>query len=480
MVIASFGDEGFGLWKIIESVMFYVVFLEPCIRGGLSRFLALSIGRKDKTEASRVLATSAVVLLPIVITVSTSVFLLAPVIAQSFKPDNASLAADATRALQILAIASIASSIGGFAAATLQSMRRFDLVNAVGVPILWANLVASLIVLRFGGGLADFALVALIQSLVTSLIYIIFAIQDLFATNAIEPRSLRPKWNKELARFLSNSAVAKLGDLLRDNSTTLLLGWFVSLEAAAAFAAIDALRRIAMQGMVALADTSAPRLAHTLGDESALQQMLSPMLPIMGALSALISVGMAVFGTDFLRIWLGEIVAGQEVGVIVVMLSASMFMDGLRMVIQRSLRVRNNVGIITVNSILEGLLVIGLGACLATEYGMVGVVAVRIGVSITYATILLPLLFAPKAGVSRWEYWLKGVTRPLLVSAVPAMASVIVLRIVEPDNWGTFMIAVIPGGFLLLIALGLFGLGSKDRDAVWSRLGIRKRGGFSS
>ena len=455
--------------------MFYVAFLEPCLRGTLSRFFAYNIGRGDKAEASRVLATSAILLLPLMLIASALAFVFAPQVIESLRPDSQELGLDGTRALRILALGSCVAAVSGFASALLQSMRRFDLANVVGIPVLWIGLAVTLVVLKSGGGLAALALVSLVQSFVTLLINIVLSIRLIRESDVIDRRFLVPVWNPDFVRFVSNSAVARIGDLLRSNSTTLLVGWFVSLEAAALFAAIDSLRKIAFQGLVALVDTSAPRLAHSLEDEPALRTMLSSMLRMMGVISALVGVGVAIFGPDFLRIWLGEIVSSPQMPTIVFWMSAAMFMDGLRMVIQRSLRVRNRVGIIAIASILEGLVVLGLGSLLGEYYGLMGVVAARVFVSITYAAVVLPLLFAPLAGVSRREYWMRGMTRPLLVSIPPAMVCVLVLQVVKPESWGTFLLVLIPGGALLLVCTGSFGLDRGDKEAVRARLGFAPR-----
>lgn len=472
VLIASFGDEGFGLWKFIETVMIYVAFLEPCVRGALSRFLAVSVGQADRKTAARVLASSVLILFPIIVAMIVVVMAFAPWIIERSQPGDPGLARSGVLALRLLAVGAMFASIAGYATAMLQSLRRFDLANAVGVPMMWCGLGAGLLVLWFGGGLVEMALVGLLQSVISAVLSSILAVRLCIVESVIDRASLRPAWIGDLAGFSAKSAVARLGDLFRTDSTMLLLGVLVSLEVAAMFAAVDTLRRIAVQLMVSLADTSSPRLATVVTDEAELRRRLDSMLKIMGAISVTVAGGLALFGTDFLRLWLGDITRDPLVPYIVFLLACSMFSDGPRMVIQRSLRVRNRVGLVATGSLVEGIAVLLLGAILAPRYHALGVVLSRVVVSVTFALVALPMLFGSVAGVSRSEFWLHGVLRPLAAFALPGILCAWLLSAVRPEDWGEFMLVAAAGGLATIASVAMFGFEAEMRREVLNRFGL--------
>ena len=260
ILLEDLGESTFGLWKFIQSVMLYVLVCEPAIRGAMGRFLAEAIGRDDRRDASRVVATATIILIPLVGIFAVVAAIVAPSIVGATIESTDPLYQEGVTALRVICIAAFVTTGAGVFGAILHAMKRFDLANVVLIPTQWLKLAVFILILFNDGGIVDLAWASLVLGGVTFILMATFVVWLLRGRSVLSRKDLRFARIPGFGRFLTFSAIAKCGDVLRIQTTMILIS-MASLKAAAIYGLVETIAKIGGMALVGFADTASPRLA---------------------------------------------------------------------------------------------------------------------------------------------------------------------------------------------------------------------------
>lgn len=469
ILFRELGESGYGMWKFIQSIMFYVVVCEPALRGAMARFLAEAVGRKDISDASRVVGTSVAILVPLIALSALVAAILAPYIVNTTIKESDPLFLESVTTLRLIAMASFVSIGGAIIGAILHAMRRIDLANVLAIPLLWLKLIVFITVLFKGGGLVDLAWASLVLSLITLVISAVFLWLVLKEKAILSRAQLRPGRIPGFGRFVVFSSLAKIGDVLRIQSTLIVIASMASLEAAAIYGLVETISKLGGQALVGFADTASPRLARVASRTDEMRPMIGSLGTMLGAMSAAIAFGLLLLGVPFIRLWTNPV---DEAGILepmVQLVSITVMIGAARMVVGRSLRAQNRVGYIAGGQMVEGVCVAGLSVLLAFNIGVLGPIVARILVSGAYLLVGVPLFFRRAALVELRDYYVGCYLRPLVSAALGAIPLAIAVTYIQLDSWLALIGIGAPGVAIMAFVIYFVGIDRVKRMEIRTR-----------
>jgi len=468
ILLRDLGESGFGLWKFIQSVMFYVLVCEPALRGAMARFLAAAIGRDDRSDASRVVATGTAILVPIVGVFALAAVIAAPAIVGSTISSTDPLYQEGVTTLRVVSVGALITTGAGVLGAILHAMKRVDLANVVLIPGQWLKLLVFILILFNGGGIVELAWATLGLASVT------LVLTGVLVTWTIKGRRLLSRKDLAIARipgfgrFVVYSGLAKSGDVLRVQTTMILIS-MASLKAAAIYGLVETIAKIGGMAIVGFADTASPRLAMVSSRPNELRPMISALGAVLGLLNATVALGLILLGTQFIRLWAApEDTMGLLEDLVLLMGVVTMISAG-RMMIGRSLRAQNRVEYIAYGQIIEGVSCVILAIVLFTYMGVLGPIVARIVVTGVYLLLAAPWFMRRVALIGVRAYYWGCYARPLLAAAIGAIPLAVVVSLIAVDTWLLFVFLGLPGMAMIIATAFFLGLGSEHRAEVMLR-----------
>ena len=159
-IVHSLGDESYGIWVLLGSIVGYLGLLDLGVRGAVTRYIAKFHAQESHLEATRV-ASSALVVFVLVGFVAIAVAgVLAIVIDRVFQipPELVAVA----RVVLILGGVNMAiSMISGVYGGVVAGLQRFDIANLFEIAIGVVRVILVVLALKTGYGLIALALIQL-------------------------------------------------------------------------------------------------------------------------------------------------------------------------------------------------------------------------------------------------------------------------------------------------------------------------------
>jgi O-antigen/teichoic acid export membrane protein len=152
-LVGALGAERFGLLSFVWIVFGTFAVLDFGTGRATTKYVAELLASERPEAIPALFWTASAINLAVGVTCALALFLAAPWLSAHVVKVPVALAGAATIALRITALALPWIVLGGVFRSTLEGLQRFDLSNAVQLPISALNYVAPLIVARAGGTL---------------------------------------------------------------------------------------------------------------------------------------------------------------------------------------------------------------------------------------------------------------------------------------------------------------------------------------
>ncbi len=477
MIDRRLGQEALGVWDFSWSIVAYFILVQGGVVSSINRYVAKyrAIGDVDgvNRSVSTVTAILAVMTLFVFALTASSALLLPNL----FGDRLGAYQSDAQWAVFWLGLSLgfqlLLSGYGG----VVTGCHRWDLHNAIHAGSHVVTVSGMIIIMVFGGGLPALALMNLVGDLSGRIV------RGIVAHRVCPGLKVRPSlvsWAqaREMLRFGGKSFVPHLGNLLLNQTTSVMVLAYLGPAAMAVFARPRALIRHVNTLVSKFAFVLTPTVSslQATSQRTEVRELLVSSVRWAGYLTMPMVLGLAMLGHPLLRVWMGETYADQGAIVLVVFAFgylAVIIQTTTRSVLQGlDLHGRPGLADLVASVLALGFTVVALGPL---EGGLVGV-ALAVSVPLTIANgIYVPYFACRQLGVPIRRYITDTMVGPTLCGIPFAMTLAAASALFGSDPLAHLLAGGLGGGVVLAVLYWLFVLPTSFKRRVIERLGLASR-----
>ena len=468
-VIRRLGDENFGLWALTLSLVEYYWLLDFGLRSAAVKYSAHynAIGAPEKVnELVNTALFYSCLLAPVLI---AGTVLLTPHLEAWFHVQNQLF----PKLVTIVVVTWILGSVFNIYISCLEGFQRFDLTSQVGVVTTAVRSFGTAALLLAGYGILHIALMSLAaQTLQYTLSF--FAFRRVFPEARFSRRFVKFSMLRQMLAYGSHSVIASLAQRTLNQSTPLLIGYFLPTRFVGYYAASTRVLEYTGEaiGRVGMVSNSNAAELVAQGRHEDLLRLSTETNRYSLAIYLPLTIFLAVYGPALLAVWIKPEFAAHSSGVLLAMLA------GVTIA---------NAGQYNSGSILFGmgrhqgyaralLIEAALGVCallfVIPRFGIVGAAWVNSGLMLLNRGLFSAWLLSAELKTS-YAGFLARVYQPLIVAA-PVGAALYAIRTVMPGkNWKELICAGAITCFLYFPLMFRFCLRPDHQSAVLNA--VKKR-----
>jgi O-antigen/teichoic acid export membrane protein len=464
LMIHHLGPVDFGVWVLASSVLDYYGLLDLGMRSAMFRYVALFRGgtlrdEVDGTFSSALLLATGTSVLICVLSVAVACLL----------PRFISLHSTSPRLLSwLLLLLGISVAVmfpTRMLATYISAHQRWDLYNAAGIANTVTRGVVIVVVLKLGYGILAIAIATVVVAFLSLGQHIVFLlIAD--PRVHVKVRLITIGRIRELFSFSVRSLLVSLGDYLRFYSDSAVIASVLGVGLVTPFNVATRLIECFRSVVIAAGGPVLGAMTELDGGHhhEELREMLLRSTRLLALLSILGGVLLLVDGRSLLRIWVGkEFVSAYPV---LAVLTVGYIINLAQHPTLLVVIAKGRHGPLGWWSIAEGVANIVLSIVWGMSYGLLGVAMGTIVPMLVVKIIIQPWYALKAAEMSAWEYFSKGLGRPLLVGL---LFIVVAGRIsIGAETTAPLFVATVGLQVVIFLACAwLFGLTRAERQWLW-------------
>jgi O-antigen/teichoic acid export membrane protein len=409
-IISNLGKEGYGIWVLVLSVVGYYGLLDMGLPSATLRYIARYAGQKDNVSVNKIVNTSLFIFILMGAFVIIVSILLGVPLTKFFK-----VAEDRSNSFtHMVWLVGIAAGLGfprRLFDAILMAHEQFVICNILGVLLVITRALAMFSVLYLGYGIEAIGWVELSLE-IFNIALKLFACVKITKGISFYLSGANKKTAWELFGFASLTFIALLGDTLRWNIDTLVIGRFLNLEAVGVYGVASILVRLLIRISSATSVSTYPRLSSLASGN--LDTFRKKYLQY-SQLTSLVVVGTALeiilLSKDMISLWVGT---GFTKSIpVVIILTIALSFDYMTIVAVNGLKALNRQVIFAAQTIIEGGVNLLLSILLVKNLGLIGV-ALGTAIPMLFTKILIQPVYSSRIIGVRWiEYFLETIVKPL-------------------------------------------------------------------
>lgn len=389
-LIKTLGNELYGLWIVIASVVGSYYLLDFGLVQGVTRFVARAIQADDTEDANQTINTALV----IYAILGCLIFIISVLIAGLFV-DHFVDAQEKVSLVQILLIIAGLSIGLEFPAkafpGVISAYMRYDIISVVRLIKTCIDALLIYLLLSNGYGLIAMAISTFFTSLTSTLMFVIVS-KKLFLDLKIERQYVNKDIFKSLFKFSKWVFIVDLSNMLREKMDIWLIAFLMSSSVLTVYYVAVRLIDFSLQFLSQATGITAPLFMqhYTSGDQAKLNKAVIAFLKINFLLSSIFIAGFYVVGDSFIRLWMGDTFQWQETWSCLLVLAIGRFCIYLMAPLQSFLMTINRHSITAGLALVETFAVGSLLWLLIPIYGINGA-----AIAVTFPAILLKLFILP-------------------------------------------------------------------------------------
>jgi O-antigen/teichoic acid export membrane protein len=433
-LVHALGDRWYGFWALAGTIVGYYAAIDLGLTPAVHRFLAMSYGRGDRDETSRVFSTALVlcIIACVVVLILTAVTWLAI----GWFADPADLST--LRWLVVLLGTNFAIGFplvmyNGVLAANL----RYDISSYLQFARLIGRTIIVVAVITREPSVVALAVITLFTDLATNVATVVYA-SRLWPWLRVSPSLFERHRVREFYSYGVYSFLVRVGDLVRFGLDNVIVAKFLGVASVThysiAIRLTDSFQEMFSQGLSVLA----PVFSRYHGTENrpALLSGVRQAARLTAALSATFAGAMIIFGKAFIQRWMGSAYLDAYWPMVVLVIGA--FLNILQLPSLAYFYATARHRYYAALNGAEAAVNLVLSLILAPRFGMLGV---AIGTAVPTAIIKLwyqPRYLCAHLGISIDAYWRELTPTVLTSLALQAPIAVIVWRIAPTEYWQMF------------------------------------------
>lgn len=472
LLLSSIGQEEYGLYQLIGSVVSYIVSINGILAAGVGRFYCMYKSNDDRVNMENTLAIArraywvmSVVTMAVMVGIAVA---FRSVYQASFSPaqiDECSLM------LVVLGINCVVTMNNAINVSVITANERFLFLKGSQTVALILQPVLVLLLTRLFPSALAVTCVVLAMNVLCALV------QRFYAANVLKVRYTYHGWNKDLARgllgFSATIVLVTLADQIFWKTDQLIIGYFFGAAPVAVYAVGSQIYTAYMTVGTAVSSVFFPRVSelyHHDHDMGAISALFIKVGRISLMLCLAILGGFAILGADFMVLWAGE--GFFEAYVVALVIMAPFTIDLIQNLGLTIMQVMNRYQFRGIVYLSIALLNVALTVALLQVCGLIGAAASTAIAMFVGNGLIMNWYYKVKIGLDVRSFWksMMGIVVPELVYFSLFGAAYWLLPIVH-DSWLTFILAgaVFVVGYLLV--LRMFVMNEYEKSLIGSVLG---------
>lgn len=468
-IVHRLGQDVYGTWALLGSLVGYLGLLDFGVRGAVMRFIAQAHAKGDHLESGR-FASAGMFLF----SVSSAVAVAGGVIIALALPHLFSIGPELLGIAQLAVILSAGTIalafINGVFAGIVTGRQRFDLRNAVELAVEVGRVVAVIVALRAGHGLVALAAIQFACGLAR--------LAGSYVTSRVlypELRLTRSGWSRlQVSQLLGYSLVTSVmqgANMLVNQINAVIIASFLPIAMVTFYVIGSNLTQYARSITDGISQTMTPRISalQTAGTPAELRRV--PLLSgRTGTLVLLpIVITFLLRGETFIGLWMGAEFSELS-GKVLWVLSLPMWLMAGRQIMNTSLMGLNRHRVVLPGFAAEAVLTVGLSVLWVRSHGVLGVAWGTAVPAILYSIAFLPFVFGREFQIPVSQIWRDMWIRPSLAMIPFAAGSYVVDRVLGAASLLTFFIQVAATLSLALVGAWFIGFSRAERASFSAHL----------
>lgn len=388
------GQELYGLWILIVSVVTSYYLLDLGFNQAVTRYVAKYIHKDDTESANKVINTAL-----LLYSILGLVLFLISVLAAVFGAESLMNGSNNLSVVQVILVISGLSIALEFPAKAfpgiISAYMRFDVIATVRFSKSIIDALCIYLAVSNGYGLVTMASITFVTGIISTLIYVRYS-TSLFKGLEFKARHIDKPMFKSIFQFSKWVFVFDMSSTVRDKMDI----WFISYYLGAAILPVYyvAVRLIeyALQFMQQATNLSGPIFTeyHVKGDKENLNRSFSLFMKANVIFGVSILVGFYLLGYGFIELWMKDAVPTEQAYMCLLIIAIGRFMAYFTTPIQSMLMTLNRHRLAAWIAVGETLLSLVLCVVLIPMYGLIGA---SIAVALPYVIgrlFILPFFIA--------------------------------------------------------------------------------------
>ncbi len=414
-VIHRLGNQHYGLWILIGSVIGYYGLLDLGIGSSVVRYVSKYIAADDEQNLNGFVNT--VLFMFILVSIAAIIVsgVLSLFLADFFDLSEAD-AALFSRLVLVLGMAFALSFPGGVFGGILQAIQRYDVNNVMEISCSIAKAGMTVYFLSRGGGLMALGLITLLFKCIDVPYKIFFALR-LTPMLKIDLRLAQKSKLRDIFGYSIFAFIWRIADRFRFHMDSVVIGAFLSAGAITFYSIGARLMTYYLRLTGAFSSVTTPMFSSMEARDQSekIRNLLTNGTRYLSLIAIFVGMSLILYGKPFIRLWIGE---GYSSSYYVMLILIVPYMIALSQ--SMSLTAAYGIGkhkFLSVVTIGEGVLNLALSILLVRRYGIYGV---ALGTAIPMLIVKLfiqPVYICREVGIPITKY-VAGLFRPFLVGAV--------------------------------------------------------------
>lgn len=460
-LISTLGQELYGLWIVIGSVVGTYYLLDLGFNQAVTRYVSKYIHQNNPEAANRVINTALVIY-----GVLGAVVLIISIIAAHYGAEKLMDSSDNLDIVKMILIITGLSLAIEFPAKAfpgiLSAYMRYDFIALVklGKSILDAVLIYTF--LSSGYGLVAMALVTMVTGLISTAIYVKFTtglFKELkFKKDAIDLATL-----KDVFHFSKWVFVLDINTMLRNKMDIWFIAFYQSSGVLTAYYVAVRLVEYAITFLTQATGFSGPIFTeyYAKGDHKNLKASISFFIKVNLLLATTFYVGFFLLGYSFIGLWMGNDFPVEETFLCLLILAVGRFAVYCAAPFQSLLLTLNKHNFGSMVSLMETIIIGILLIVLVPQYGIVGASIGIAGPLVIGRLVVIPLYIQHLINIDLQQLFYRIVIYLLAASLLASSLYWMAPGLQSLSVWQLITIASILGISQLMMGLMLFNLAER-------------------
>ena len=411
-VVKSLGNNTYGLWVLLGSLVGYLGLLDFGVRGAVTRYVSRFHADGDDQKASRLTSTALRIFSLMGLAAVFVTVLLAAGIVHRFNITSAET--DTARLVVILGGLAVATAlVGGVYGGVVIGLQRFDLNGQMEIGIGLIRVIGIYFALKLGFGILALSLIQLGVSGARTLGSIWFS-RRLYPELRVRLNAWDPDAFRQIFSFSAYSTLILFSSSLILYSDSVVIGAFLPIGLITYFAIAGNLIDYTRSLVRSISTTLTPRIsALEASDPGAITGVILRAARLATLLILPIAVTFVLRGARFVDVWMGP-AYGLEAGRILRILSLGLLFSAATQVTLSALMGLSRHKEYVPFNIAEALLNLGMSIYWVRPFGIAGVALGTTVPSLVSSLIVMPWYVRRSAGVPPGSYLVQAWLRPFV------------------------------------------------------------------
>jgi O-antigen/teichoic acid export membrane protein len=419
-LIHRLGDQRYGIWAIVFSLIEYVFLFDLGFRSAIVNFVSRFRVQHNTEGINEVINTALFYFACVAVLVAGLSFSLAGQGYRFFRvaPEDR---ADFTFLLTLMGLTWAVGIVSNIFQASLEAFQQFKTYNHIMIVMMVLRAGGCATLLYLGHGLRAIGLaVVCAQGLGYILMFITF--HRSFAELRFSRRFVRVERWKEMFRYGVNSVIASSGGLFLNQGPPLLIGHYLPTAFVGYYSVPSRLLNYAVEVIARIGFVTVPKTAelYALGRTDQIVKLGTYINRYSLALFMPFSIFMVVFGKELIYRWLGPVFALQSGPLLAVFAVSVALAVAAQFNSCQILFGMAKHGPFAVSIVVESLLALLGMAMVLPHYGILGVACVAASLTTLNRGLITPWIVCRRLDYSYLRYMTAIYLRPLL-SAIPVI-----------------------------------------------------------